>query len=102
MTERVHIIPVGFDFERLIYPISQGQMEADRVVLITPSPEFVASLPYGKIPDRSDFENLSGEERVRCWRLVLAASERMADDFAALVERGVGLEQVLPIAKRSR
>lgn len=35
MTERVHIIPVGFDFERLIYPISQGQMEADRVVLIT-------------------------------------------------------------------
>jgi hypothetical protein len=35
MTERVHIVPVGFDFERLIYPISQGQMEADRVVLIT-------------------------------------------------------------------
>ncbi|RJT03845.1 DUF6293 family protein [Halococcus sp. IIIV-5B] len=35
MTERVHFIPVGFDFERLIFPISKGQMEADRVVLIT-------------------------------------------------------------------
>jgi hypothetical protein len=35
MTQRVHYIPVGFDFERLIYPISQGSMEADRVVLIT-------------------------------------------------------------------
>ena len=35
MSERVHFIPVGFDFERLIYPISQGQMEADRVVLVT-------------------------------------------------------------------
>ena len=35
MTEQVHFIPVGFDFERLIYPISQGQMAADRVVLIT-------------------------------------------------------------------
>jgi len=35
MTERVHFIPVGFDFDRLIYPISKGQMEADRVVLIT-------------------------------------------------------------------
>jgi hypothetical protein len=35
MTERVHFVPVGFDFERLIYPISQGQMEADRVVLVT-------------------------------------------------------------------
>ena len=35
MTERVHFIPVGFDFDRLIYPISKGQLEADRVVLIT-------------------------------------------------------------------
>jgi hypothetical protein len=35
MTERVHFIPVGFDFDRLIYPISKGELEADRVVLIT-------------------------------------------------------------------
>lgn len=35
MTEQVHFIPVGFDFERLIYPISKGELEADRVVLIT-------------------------------------------------------------------
>ncbi len=94
------IIPGWFD-KALSWRRAQ-EAHLDRVVLITPSPEFVASLPHGKIPDRSDFENLSGEERVRCWRLVLAASERMADDFAALVERGVGLEQVLPIAKRSR
>lgn len=35
MSERVHFIPVGFDFDRLIYPISKGGMEADRVVLVT-------------------------------------------------------------------
>jgi hypothetical protein len=35
MSERVHFIPVGFDFDRLIYPISKGELEADRVVLIT-------------------------------------------------------------------
>jgi len=35
MTERVHFIPVGFDFDRLIYPISKGELGADRVVLIT-------------------------------------------------------------------
>lgn len=35
MTERVHFIPVGFDFERLIYPISKGKLEADRAVLVT-------------------------------------------------------------------
>jgi hypothetical protein len=34
MTDRVHFIPVGFDFHRLIYPISKGDLEADRVVLI--------------------------------------------------------------------
>lgn len=35
MTEHVHLIPVGFDFERLILPISKEEMDADRVVLIT-------------------------------------------------------------------
>lgn len=35
MSEHVHIIPVGFDFERLIQPISQGTFqETDRVLLI--------------------------------------------------------------------
>ena len=35
MDERVHFIPVGFDFERLIFPISKGQLDADRVILVT-------------------------------------------------------------------
>lgn len=35
MSEQVHIIPVGFDFDRLIYPISKGGMNADRVILVS-------------------------------------------------------------------
>jgi len=35
MNERVHFIPVGFDFDRLILPISKGEMDADRVVIVT-------------------------------------------------------------------
>jgi len=35
MSEQVHFIPVGFDFERLIHPVSKGEMDADRAVLIT-------------------------------------------------------------------
>lgn len=35
MTDHVHFIPVGFDFDRLILPITKGEMEADRVVMIT-------------------------------------------------------------------
>lgn len=35
MSDQVHYIPVGFDFDRLIRPIGKGELEADRVVLIT-------------------------------------------------------------------
>lgn len=35
MAEQVHFIPVGFDFERLFFPISKGQFDADRVTLVT-------------------------------------------------------------------
>lgn len=34
MSETVHIIPVGFDYERLLHPISKGDLNADRVRLI--------------------------------------------------------------------
>lgn len=35
MGECVHYIPVGFDFERLIHPISKEELPADRIILIT-------------------------------------------------------------------
>lgn len=35
MSEQVHFIPVGFDFDRLIQPISKQEIAADRVILIT-------------------------------------------------------------------
>lgn len=48
MTDRVHFIPVGFDFHRLIYPISKGDLEADRVTLIDTDTEDVDS-PAGNL-----------------------------------------------------
>ena len=48
MTDQVHLIPVGFDFHRLIYPISKGDFEADRVVLIDTNTEDVDS-PAGEL-----------------------------------------------------
>lgn len=66
----------------------------ENVVLLTPSPEFVATLPHGKIPDRTDFETLEPDERIAYWTAVLEASEQLAVDFAALVEHGRGLDSV--------
>lgn len=34
MSQDIHIIPVGFDYERLFLPITQGNLQADEVVLI--------------------------------------------------------------------
>ncbi|NVK24308.1 MAG: patatin-like phospholipase family protein [Gammaproteobacteria bacterium] len=55
-------------------------------VLLTPSQEFIGRLPYGKIPDRKDFENIGAKERLSYWRTVLSETDRLADSFASLVE----------------
>lgn len=69
----------------------------DNVVLVTPSAQFVASLPYGKIPDRKDFEVLDEQRRIDYWTAVLAASRQLGEDFINLVEHGRGIGEVRPL-----
>ena len=94
------VIPGWFD-KALPWRRAHAQ-HYDRVVLVTPSKEFVATLPNGRIPDRKDFEKLGADERIRCWRQVLKASERLAVDFQELVESGVGLDRIRPFSERDR
>lgn len=58
----------------------------DHLVLLCPSADFVARLPGGRIPDRRDFQQLTTRERLQAWRRCMAESERLAEDFARLVE----------------
>lgn len=62
----------------------------DNLVLLCPSPEWVATLPGGKLPDRSDFKTFADDEagRQRVWRTAVALSQRLADEFAAWVDGG--------------
>ena len=71
----------------------------DNLVLLAPNPEWVATLPGAKLPDRSDFKTWCDDDaaRMAAWRRVLAESERLADEFAALVGRPGGIE-ALPLA----
>lgn len=69
------------------------------VVVLAPSREFVRRLPYGKIPDRKDFETLDFSSRAAYWQTVLQESQRLADEFAQLIQHGRGLERVLPLHK---
>ncbi|MBL8329909.1 MAG: phospholipase [Rubrivivax sp.] len=60
----------------------------DNVVVLAPQPQWVASLPLGKLPDREDFkafgDDLAG--RMRVWRQAISESQRLADEFSRLVE----------------
>lgn len=61
----------------------------DKTVMLVPSAEFVASLPYSKIPDREDFSNMDAEQRIAYWNTVLDETERLAKDFDNLVNNGI-------------
>ncbi|MGD8690393.1 MAG: patatin-like phospholipase family protein, partial [Gammaproteobacteria bacterium] len=73
--------------------------DLDRVVLLAPSREFVATLPGGRIPDRDDFYRLSEAERLRAWETVIEASRRLGDEFAELTVSGAIRERVQPLTR---
>lgn len=66
-------------------------------LVLAPSAEFVASLPFGKVPDREDFKQLSTAERRQYWRKAVALSERLADEFAEVYVKGKVLDRLSPL-----
>ena len=74
-----HIVPGWFD-KKLGWRRPHPE-HVDRTILISPSDEFVARLPNGKIPDRTDFVNYSPSERIKAWQACTKACEELADDF---------------------
>jgi hypothetical protein len=61
----------------------------DNLVLLSPSAEWVATLPNKKIPDRTDFKSYGQDTpaRVKAWTQAVAESRRLADEFAQMVAR---------------
>ncbi|MBT9598869.1 MAG: phospholipase [Vitreoscilla sp.] len=64
------------------------------VVVLAPRPEWIARLPGGKLPDREDFKTFGNDMAARqaAWRRAIAESQRLADEFAALVDSGLPIE----------
>lgn len=69
------------------------------VVLVSPSPDYLATLPDRKLPDRKDFEKYVGDDagRERAWRRAIAESDRLGDEFLELVESGRLLDRLQPL-----
>ena len=69
------------------------------VLLLSPSREYLANLPHGKLPDRSDFKRFLGNDmgRERYWRQAMAESERLGDEFLELADSGRLAENLQPL-----
>ncbi|MBT8085633.1 MAG: patatin-like phospholipase family protein [Woeseia sp.] len=78
------LIPGWFD-KRLRYR-RHSDHAIDRTILICPSPEFIAGLPNGKVPDRKDFLNFPPAEREKNWRRVVMECRRLADEMLDVIE----------------
>jgi hypothetical protein len=62
----------------------------DTVVMVTPSEEFVAKLPEGRIPDRGDFATFIDDpaRRIANWRRAVALSAPLGTEFLELIASG--------------
>lgn len=78
------------------------RVSADRlqnVILVSPSPEFVRTLPGGQIPDRRDFIRFQDRDELRMkrWREAIARSEELGTAWMEIAERGDWAEVATPI-----
>jgi len=61
----------------------------DTMVLLAPNPEWLKTLPNGKLPDRTDFTRYGNDlaGRVKAWSGAVQASAQLADEFQAWLEK---------------
>ncbi|WP_458129650.1 patatin-like phospholipase family protein [Pseudomonas sp. Z2-11] len=69
------------------------------VLLLAPSREYLARLPYGKLPDRNDFKRFMGDDpaRRKYWRTAMDESRRLGDEFLELTANGGLGERLLTL-----
>ena len=101
--ERLTLYPHFFDrivpgwFDKKLTWRRPDPTHVDRTILISPSAEFVSRLPNGKIPDRTDFQSYTPNDRIRIWRTVVAACEALADEFNDVIEKGELEARLMPL-----
>ena len=55
----------------------------DNMVLLAPNPEWIKTLPNGKLPDRTDFMRYGADlpARVKAWTTAASSSEQLSDEY---------------------
>lgn len=70
-----------------------------RTLLVAPSDSFLARLPNGKLPDRTDFVRYENNDaaREKDWRTAIAESDRLGDAWLELLEKQQLPAQLAPL-----
>jgi hypothetical protein len=61
----------------------------DNMLLLAPNPEWIKTLPNGKLPDRNDFTHYGNDltSRVQAWSRAVHMSRQLAEEFQAWLEK---------------
>lgn len=61
----------------------------DTMLLLAPNPQWVKTLPNGKLPDRTDFTHYGNDlaGRVKAWTTATRASAQLAEEFSAWLDK---------------
>jgi hypothetical protein len=90
--DRLALFPHFFEqltpgwFDKRLRWRRHNPLHLDRTILVCPSAGFIARLPGGKIPDRSDFLRMTPSRRVAAWRKTIDACRELADDLNDVLE----------------
>ncbi len=81
------IIPGWFD--KMWKSRQANPQNQTRTLLISPSAEYLKSLPLGRLPDRKDFtlKGMDQQKRIQLWQQCIAESQRLGDEFLEMVEK---------------
>lgn len=80
------LIPGWFD--KLLRGRHLDPAAIDRLVVLTPSREFIASLPHGRIPERRDAVRLDAASLRAAWTTVARETSRLGEQLDALLQSG--------------
>jgi len=90
--DRLTLFPHFFEqltpgwFDKRLRWRKHNPLHLDRAIIVCPSAEFIARLPGGKIPDRTDFVRMTPSRRVAAWRATIDACRELADDLNDVLE----------------
>ncbi len=76
-------------FDKMLKKRKASPENQARTLLLSPSAEYLHSLPLGRLPDRKDFtlKGLDQKQRIQMWNQSVAESQRLGDEFLEMVEK---------------